>query len=118
MCPPPTGPPCSAGWWVVGGTSAGAPQWAGLIAIADEMAGRDLGYLNPALYTLAANPAIYAADFYDDNTNSNAQSLPNNGSGTSGNCCPSSRGWDAVTGLGSPNAAKLLPDLIEATAGS
>src|SRR2546422_239011 len=102
--------------WVVGGTSAGSPQWAGLIAIADEMAGRDLGYLNTALYNLAANPATYAADFYDDDTNSNAQSAP--GSGTSGNCCPSSQGWDAVTGLGSPNAATLLPDLIAATAGS
>src|SRR6059036_1566174 len=68
----PSGQPCSAGWWVVGGTSAGSPQWAGLIAIADEMAGRDLGYLNTALYNLAANPATYAADFYDDDTNSNA----------------------------------------------
>jgi len=84
--------------------------------MADEMAGRDLGYLNTALYNLAANPSTYAADFYDDNTNSNAQSAP--GSGTSGNCCPSSRGWDAVTGLGSPNAATLLPSLIAATAGS
>ena len=112
----PTGQTCSAGWWVVGGTSAGSPQWAGLIAMADEMAGRDLGYLNTALYNLAANPSTYAADFYDDNTNSNAQSAP--GSGTSGNCCPSSRGWDAVTGLGSPNAATLLPSLIAATAGS
>src|SRR5207302_1054669 len=88
----PAGQTCSAGWWVVGGTSAGSPQWAGLIAMADEMAGRDLGYLNAALYNLAANPSTYAADFYDDNTNSNAQSAP--GSGTSGNCCPSSRGWD------------------------
>src|SRR2546421_1980168 len=112
----PSGQPCSAGWWVVGGTSAGSPQSAGLIAMADEMAGRDLGYLNTALYNLAANPSTYAADFYDDNTNSNAQSAP--GSGTSGNCCPSSRGWDAVTGLGSPNAATLLPSLIAATAGS
>src|SRR5437868_12297520 len=109
----PTGQTCSAGWWVVGGTSAGSPQWAGLIAMADEMAGRDLGYLNTALYNLAANPSTYAADFYDDNTNSNAQSVP--GSGTSGNCCPSSKGWDAVTGLGSPNAANLIPDLIAAT---
>ena len=112
----PTGQPCSAGWWVVGGTSAGSPQWAGLIAIADEMAGRDLGYLNTALYNLAANSATYAADFHDNDTNSNAQSTPD--SGTSGNCCPSSQGWDAVTGLGSPNAATLLPDLIAATAGS
>jgi len=112
----PSGQTCSAGWWVVGGTSASAPQWAGLVAIADQMAGRDLGYINPALYGLSTNAATYAADFFDDDTNSNANSAP--GSGTSGNCCPSSRGWDAVTGLGSPNAATLLPDLIAATAGS
>src|SRR5258708_4369619 len=57
--------PCSTGWYVVGGTSSSSPQWAGLIAIADQMAGRDLGYINPALYNIANNPVKYAADFYD-----------------------------------------------------
>src|SRR6266550_6840780 len=46
--------PCSIGWYVVGGTSASSPQWAGLTAIADQMAGHDLGYLNPTLYKIAA----------------------------------------------------------------
>jgi subtilase family serine protease len=99
--------PCSTGWYVVGGTSASSPQWAGLIAIADQMAGRDLGFINPALYAIANNPAKYAADFYDPHQNNNG-------------CCgepgwPATKGWDAVTGLGTPNAAKLLPDLIAAT---
>src|SRR2546430_11933691 len=49
--------PCSTGWYTVGGTSASAPQWAGLIAIADQMAGRDLGFINPALYAIANNAA-------------------------------------------------------------
>src|SRR2546430_2399936 len=98
------GSPCSTGWYTVGGTSASAPQWAGLIAIADQMAGRDLGFINPALYAIANNPAKYAADFYDPHVNDNG-------------CCgepgwPASTGWDAVTGLGTPNAAKLIPDLI------
>src|SRR5262249_31208292 len=53
--------PCSVGWYVVGGTSSGSPQWAGLIAIADQMAGADLGYINPALYHLASNPSQYAS---------------------------------------------------------
>src|SRR4029077_8401037 len=44
--------PCSAGWYVLGGTSCSAPQWAGLIAIADQIAGSDLGYINPALYEI------------------------------------------------------------------
>jgi subtilase family serine protease len=96
--------PCSTGWYVVGGTSASAPQWAGLIAIADQMAGHDLGFINPALYRIANNPAEYAADFYDPFENCNqTSSIP-------GWCA--STGWDAVTGLGTPDAAHLLPDLI------
>jgi subtilase family serine protease len=100
--------PCSTGWYTVGGTSSSSPQWAGLIALADQIAGRDLGFINPALYAIANNPAKYAADFYDPHQNNNG-------------CCgepgwPATKGWDAVTGLGTPNAAKLIPDLIAATA--
>jgi subtilase family serine protease len=99
--------PCSTGWYVVGGTSASSPQWAGLIAIADQMAGRDLGYINPALYQIANNPGQYANDFNDVTVGCNqTSSIP-------GYCA--STGWDAVTGLGTPNAANLLPDLIAAT---
>jgi subtilase family serine protease len=93
--------PCSTGWYVVGGTSASAPQWAGLIAIADQMAGHDLGFINGALYQIANNPIKYAADFYDVTKNSNG-------------AYAASQGWDAVTGLGTPNAANLIPDLIAA----
>ncbi len=100
--------PCSTGWYDVGGTSASAPQWAGLIAIADQMAGHDLGYINPALYQIANNPAQYAADFFDVNFNCNQAP----GSPIPGYCA--SQGWDAVTGLGTPNAANLIPDLITA----
>src|SRR5437867_3327326 len=94
--------PCSTGWYTVGGTSASAPQWAGLIAIADQMAGHDLGFINPALYRIANNSAKYAADFYDviQGTNKGGE-LPG---------YDASKGWDAVTGLGTPNAANLLPD--------
>jgi subtilase family serine protease len=95
--------PCSIGWYVVGGTSCSAPQWAGLIAVADQIAGSDLGYINPALYQIAANPAKYAADFFDVTVGNNqTTSIPG---------YSASLGWDAVTGLGTPNAANLLPDL-------
>jgi subtilase family serine protease len=99
---------CSTGWYAVGGTSASSPQWAGIAAIADQVAGRDLGNLNPALYQVAANAAKYAADFFDVTVNCNQldPSIP-------GYCA--SPGWDAVTGLGTPNAANLIPDLIAAT---
>jgi subtilase family serine protease len=99
--------PCSIGWYVVGGTSASSPQWAGLIAIADQMAGRDLGYINPALYKIANNPAQYASDYFDVTVGNNqTSSIPG---------YSASKGWDAVTGLGSPNVANLIPDLIAAT---
>jgi subtilase family serine protease len=99
--------PCSTGWYVVGGTSSGSPQWAGIAALADQIAGRDLGLLNPALYRIANNPAKYAADFYDVHQGNNG-------------CCGepgynATTGWDAVTGLGTPNVANLIPDLIAAT---
>lgn len=98
--------PCSIGWFVVGGTSSSAPQWAGLIAIADEIAGLDLGYINPALYKIAADPTKYANDFFDVTVGQNqTSSIPGYSATT---------GWDAVTGLGTPNAANLVPDLIEA----
>jgi subtilase family serine protease len=92
------------GWFIVGGTSAASPQWAGVAALADEVAGHDLGFLNPALYAIGANPAQYAADFYDPVHNTNQQSsIPG---------WPATTGWDAVTGLGTPNVANLIPDLI------
>ena len=102
-----SGTPCSTGWYVIGGTSASSPQWAGLIAIADQIAGHNLGYINPALYQIANDPAKYASDFFDvtANCNQTTPSIP-------GYCA--SPGWDAVTGLGTPNAANLIPDLITA----
>jgi subtilase family serine protease len=97
--------PCSIGWYVLGGTSCSAPQWAGLIAIADQIAGHDLGYINPALYKIAADSTKYAADFFDVTIGDNQTSvIPG---------YPASSGWDAITGLGTPNAAKLLPDLVQ-----
>jgi subtilase family serine protease len=98
--------PCSPGWYVVGGTSSSSPQWAGLIAIADQMAGHDLGYINPGLYQVANTPSMYANDFFDVTVGCNqTSSIP-------GYCA--SQGWDAVTGLGTPDAAHLIPDLIAA----
>jgi subtilase family serine protease len=102
---------CSAGWYVVGGTSSGSPQWAGLVAIADQLNGGPLGYLNPAFYKIGADPVRYANDFYDVTTGNNgalAPAIPG---------YPATTGWDPVTGLGTPNAANLLPDLVAAVHG-
>ena len=99
--------PCSPGWYVVGGTSSGSPQWAGIIALADQVAGRDVGFISPALYAIANDPAKYASDFNDVTTGNNQTSdIPG---------YPATTGWDAVTGLGTPNVANLIPDLVAAT---
>ena len=97
----------NTGWYVIGGTSSSSPQWAGLIAVANEMnGGKQLGYINPALYALASNPSTYAADFYDVTTGNNGAFNPPVAGYNA------TTGWDPVTGLGTPNAANLLPDLI------
>jgi subtilase family serine protease len=100
--------PCSTGWYDIGGTSLSCPQWAGLVAIADQINGGGLGLINPELYELAADPTSYANDFYDVTTGNNTAnpSVPGYSATT---------GWDPVTGLGTPNAANLLPDLVAAS---
>jgi len=42
-----------------GGASAAAPLWAGLIALADQYAGRHLGFANPAIYSIARGPRYH-----------------------------------------------------------
>ena len=101
----PGGQPCSTGWYDIGGTSLSSPQWAGLVAIADQIHGGGLGLINPALYAIATNPVSYANDYFDVTTGNNQAdpSVPG---------FPATIGWDPVTGLGTPNAANLLPDLV------
>jgi subtilase family serine protease len=97
----------SGQWTMAGGTSASAPAWAAITAIANQMAGHPLGFINPGLYKLAGSNT-YHQDFRDivegNNTNERAKVQG----------YPAVPGWDPVTGLGAPNAEKLIPDLIEA----
>ena len=54
------------------GTSASAPLWGGLIALADQYAHHDLGFVNPAIYRIARSPSYHQA-FHDVTTGSNMQ---------------------------------------------
>jgi kumamolisin len=73
---------------VIGGTSAVAPLWAGLVARLNQKLGRALGFLNPTLYQ---NPSALSDIVSGSNTDYNA-----------------GPGWDPCTGLGSPKGAAIL----------
>jgi subtilase family serine protease len=87
-----------------GGTSAAAPFWAGLIALADQEAGHPLGFVNPAIYRIAQGP-LYHRAFHDITTGNNTVSL--NGVTVTG--YQAGTGWDPVTGWGTPDAQVLIP---------
>jgi subtilase family serine protease len=88
-----------------GGTSASAPLWAGIIALADQYAGRHLGLVNPAIYRIARSPHYHQA-FHDITAGrANTARFPR-GTITG---YPGGPGWDPVTGWGSPNARVLVP---------
>jgi len=74
---------------VFGGTSAVAPLWAGLVALMNQKLGQPVGFLNPKLYSTQVAPVMR------DITSGN------NGAFSAG------PGWDACTGLGSPNGVQL-----------
>ncbi len=82
---------------IVGGTSAVAPLWAGLIALINHHLGASLGFINSQLYSLGE------ADFHDITSGNNDDS--GLGYYTAG------VGWDACTGLGSPKGSALLSAL-------
>jgi subtilase family serine protease len=85
-----------SGWYQVGGTSMGAPQWSALIALADEGRGSSLdGYTQtlPAIYAMTTG-AFGTSDLYDVTTGKNSE----------GSAGP---GYDLVTGMGTPADAEL-----------
>jgi subtilase family serine protease len=90
---------------VHGGTSASAPTWAGIIALADQYAGRHLGFVNPAIYQIARGSHYHEA-FHDITAGpANTAKFPH-GTITGYRAGP---GWDPVTGWGSPDAEVLVP---------
>jgi kumamolisin len=83
---------------VIGGTSAVAPLWSGLLARINQLTGKPVGYVQPVLYQ---NPQVFRditegnnGDFY------------------------ASEGWDACTGLGSPDGEQIAKVLANGGNGS
>ncbi len=85
-----------SGWQVIGGTSAGAPQWSALVAIADQgRVSRGAGTLDGATGTLPALYSTYNASQYNSAFNDITV-------GRSSWFVSAGPHWDEVTGLGSP----------------
>jgi len=104
------------GWSVVGGTSAGAPQWSALFAIADQgrkLAGETNLGSTQTLTALYSNPG----DFHDITKGSTGtyEVLDNSGNVTGYIPVTALRGYDLVTGLGSPVANAIVPALVGAS---
>jgi hypothetical protein len=91
-----------SGWFQIGGTSAGAPQWAALVAIVDQgraLSGQPLlGDGHAALYNLAST------DFHDVTAGSNGNRA--------------TTGYDLVTGRGTPVANAIVRDLVATSSSS
>ena len=79
---------------VIGGTSAVAPLWAGLIALMNQKLPKPVGYLNPLIYGSLSGQGLFNDITSGNNGSYSAQS-----------------GWDACTGWGSPIGGKLLQAL-------
>jgi subtilase family serine protease len=93
-----------------GGTSAGSPQWAGIVALADQMGGHRLGSINKSLYHIGKSDA-YGTAFHDVTAGDNSCTvLACKGVAVQG--FPAAPGWDPATGLGTPDVANLIPLLI------
>ena len=84
----------------VGGTSAVAPLWAGLTALLNEQLGAPLGFAQPLLY-----PLLGTASFHDITSGDNGSYAARTG-------------WDACTGLGSPDGTALAAAVSPPGAGT
>jgi kumamolisin len=84
---------------VIGGTSAVAPLWAALVARVNQGRGNPIGFLNPLIYA----QAVEASGFHDITEGNNG-------------AFSAAAGWDACTGLGSPDGVPLAADLSGTTA--
>jgi subtilase family serine protease len=97
------GLPPGGAFFIFGGTSAGSPQMSSVIALANQMRGHDLGFLNDKIYSIAEGSS-YSSDFHDITVGNNqlVGTPTGNSAGT---------GYDLATGWGTPDVANLVTSL-------
>jgi len=104
-----------AGWYPTCGTSEATPLFAGIIALADQYAGRWLGVINPALYTMSA---AHEAGIVDVTKGNNTVFYIQKKKIVKITGYSALRGYDLASGVGTVNAAKFVPELATADVSS
>jgi len=97
-----------AGWYPTCGTSEATPEFAGIVALADQAAGHPLGLINPALYQLSLARAPGLVDVVSGNS---TVSFTQGGKEHRVTGFRARRGYDLATGTGTVNAARFVPEL-------
>jgi subtilase family serine protease len=97
-----------AGWFVSCGTSEASPLFAGVVALADQVAGHPLGLINPALYALKAE---HAPGLVPVTIGNNTVSFTQNGKLYTVHGYSASAGYSMSAGVGTVNAALFVPEL-------
>jgi subtilase family serine protease len=96
------------GWSLVCGTSEATPEFAAVVAIADQVAGHSLGLINPTLYKLESK---HAAGLVDVTSGNNTVAFTQGGKQITVKGYGSTPGYDLVTGIGTVNALQLTYEL-------
>jgi subtilase family serine protease len=98
----------SAGWSPTCGTSEATPLFAGIVALADQVAGHSLGLINPALYQLAAE---HAPGIVPVTSGNNTVSFTQGGRKQTVTGYGARPGYDLATGVGTIDAQYFVPEL-------
>jgi len=97
-----------AGWYPTCGTSEATPLFAGIVALADQVAHHPLGLINPALYLMAAR---HQPGLVDVTSGDNTVSFTQGGKSHLVHGFTAGPGYDLASGLGTVNAADFVPEL-------
>ena len=119
-----TSDPSTNGWGIVGGTSEASPLFSGIVALADQVAGHSLGYLNPDLYALAQSKGSNGIVPISQGSNSYTFCIAADISAKNSSCASSSDlvtvpgfqangSYNDATGWGTVDAATFVPALAQ-----
>jgi subtilase family serine protease len=99
-----------AGWYPTCGTSEATPEFAGIVALADQVAGHPLGLINPYLYQLSAR---HAPGIVDVVTGDSTVSFRQGGKRHTVFGYRARRGYDLASGVGTVNALEFVRELAQ-----